>query len=146
MLTISLVSTKWSETAWPLLAHASRALAMTAIKLRKSVYSSTRARSRADQNSWPSALTRLIRSKVLLAAGVGSGLLMAFLLPEAKVQMKHELFTRCTARTSATEKIVWRNRWQRVICWARKAHEYLRDIVEVEIPEGRGRASGLRVD
>ena len=97
-LTISLVSTKWSKTVWPLLAHASRALAMTVKKLRKLVYSSTWAKSRADQNSWPSALTRLIRSKVLLPAGAGSWLLLGFLLPEAAVQTKNELFTLCDRR------------------------------------------------
>jgi hypothetical protein len=72
MLTISLDSTKWSETAWPLFAQASFAFSITGWKLRKFRYSNTRAKSRADHNSWPSALTRLMRSNVLLAAGAGN--------------------------------------------------------------------------
>jgi hypothetical protein len=39
-------------------------ISMTGWKLRKSRYSSTRAKSRADQDSFPSALVRLMRSKV----------------------------------------------------------------------------------
>ena len=78
MPTISVISTKWSVTAWPLLAQASLAFSMTVAKLRKSAYSSTRASSRADQNSPPCSLVRLMRSKVLLAAGTGNGSLMVF--------------------------------------------------------------------
>ena len=51
-----------------------------AAKLRKSVYSSTRASSRADQNSWLSGLTPLMRSNVVLAVETGNESLMGFLL------------------------------------------------------------------
>src|SRR5438874_2271589 len=63
MPTISVISTKWSETARSLLTQAWRALLITVMKLRKSEYSSTRANSRADQNSPPRSFKRLIRSK-----------------------------------------------------------------------------------
>src|SRR5258706_11852100 len=69
MPTNSVRSPKWSLTVWSLLAQACCAFAITAAKFRKSEYSSTRAKSRADQNSAPAGLTRLIRSKVLGAAG-----------------------------------------------------------------------------
>jgi hypothetical protein len=83
---------QWSETVCPLLAQASRALVMTALKLRKSVYSGTRASSCADQKSAPAGLTRLMRSNVLVAAGTGKESLMAFVLSDATVQMKNEFF------------------------------------------------------
>src|ERR1043166_1445700 len=75
MPTISVISTKWSETARPLLVQAWRALLTTVIKLRKSLYSSTRASSRADQNSPPRSLTRWMRWNVV-AAGVIASLLI----------------------------------------------------------------------
>src|ERR1039458_1075934 len=59
--------------------QASFAFWITGSKFRKLRYSSTRARSRADHDSWPSALMRLMRSKVLLAAGAGNVSLMSFL-------------------------------------------------------------------
>jgi hypothetical protein len=36
--------------------------------------------SRSDHDSWPSAVTRLIRSNVLLVVGTGNGSLIVFLL------------------------------------------------------------------
>jgi hypothetical protein len=41
---------------------------MAALELRNSRYSSARARSRTDHDAWPWFFTRLMRSKVMLAA------------------------------------------------------------------------------
>src|SRR2546421_5973833 len=98
--TISVMSTKWSVTERSLFAQASRALVMTAMKLRKSLYSSTRASSRADQNSAPAGLTRLMRSKVLVATAVGNRSLIAFNFTRSHDPMKNEFFTTFTARAS----------------------------------------------
>ena len=62
--TFSVISTKWSAIARALFVHASCAFVITAVKLRKSEYSKTRANSRADQNSPPRSFARLMRSKV----------------------------------------------------------------------------------